>query len=299
MKRKIKYVALTLICIVAIIGVSIITDHVNANSNELAVEGVSYSSQRSTHDVKEDGWVYVFEITYAENKQDPNLYIFDGYNLKYKELEGYYVPVIDKKTGEVLDRVNPSYITLSISETYKEDIYKIGDFFNEKQFIKKITIDDLKDLEIKKFEKSYLVELFNKAIDAELKTKTGDYMDNSFVDKVKVDSTDKTMNGEWQVAYLMDYGYISEVNIEFINENGSYLSDEVKNTRMISDKQELFESIQQIEKEIIEMQSFSPMANSSNSLERKSNNASNDLNRLFNELSKRMNEVNEQQNQQN
>lgn len=296
MKKKIQYGILTLGCIIAIICISVVTGHVNANSSELAVENVAYSSQRSTHDAKDDGWVYVFEIAYAKNEKDPNLYIFDGYNLKYKELEGYYVPIIDKETGKELDRVTASYITLSISETHKDDIYRIGDFFNKKQFVDKISVNDLKDLEIKNFEKSYLVEIFNKAIEAELKTKTGNYMDNSFVDRVNVDSTDKTMTGEWQVVYLMDYGYISEVNIEFIDKtSGLYLSDAVGNSRTVSDKLELFKLIEQIEKEIIETQSFSPLSSSLTSRSLENTNSSNDLNRLFDALTKRMNEVNEKQ----
>ena len=56
-------------------------------------------------------------------------------------------------------------------------------------------------------------------------------MDNSFADKVNADSTDKTMSGEWQVVYLMDYGYISEVNIEFIDHKITVKELNLKNNK--------------------------------------------------------------------
>lgn len=130
------------------IATLVIIGNVNANESNMNAENVSYTSQKSIHDIKNDGWIYLFEINYQNNVNDKKLYIFDGYNLKYDKLDGYYIPVIDSTTGKEVDRVIPNYITLGISEKYKEDIKKISDFFNEKQFTNKITLKDLNSLNI-------------------------------------------------------------------------------------------------------------------------------------------------------
>lgn len=249
MKKKLMLI--TLICTFVIgIGIIVGTKFVNAEENEKVIV---YNSQKSVHDKVDDGWVNVFEI-YYDKAGEINNYLFDGYNLKYKELDGYYVPVLDVDGNEIY-RVTPNYITLSISEKYKSDIRKINTFFNEKQFTSEITINDLRDLDIVNIKKEYLVELFNKTIKSELKTNKGNYYNSSFINKVEVPSSDESMNGTWQISYLLDFGYISDVNIEFISSDGKYMSD-LENSNINIEKIKMYDNIKKVENSIIETQSF-------------------------------------------
>lgn len=275
------------------IATLVIIGNVNANESNMNAENVSYTSQKSIHDIKNDGWIYLFEINYQNNVNDKKLYIFDGYNLKYDKLDGYYIPVIDSTTGKEVDRVIPNYITLGISEKYKEDIKKISDFFNEKQFTNKITLKDLNSLNIKNFDKNYLVNMFNKCLDEELKTQPGEYYESSFVDKVNVESTDNNMDGTWQLSYLLDFGYIYDVDIEFISNKNDYLSDDKLN---VSNKEEIINYINNLEENIIKNQSFKTPNTLNNNVKKSSNNISghisSDINSLLSAADENINKTN-------
>ena len=227
-----------IICSVVVISIS----NASAETNEK----VSYS-HRSAYDEKEDGWIYAFEVFYPNLESEDNIYMFDGYNLKYKQLEGYYVPVIDSSSNEIIDKITPEFSTLSISEKYGKDIKNIVDYFNQKQFGGKISVDDLKDLIVYNFDKEYIVGLYNKAVESELKSKPGEYVESHSIGKVYAESTDDDVKGEWQLSYLMDYGDIYKVNIEFINENGNYLSDKSEKNEFEST---MMEKANNIEKNI-------------------------------------------------
>lgn len=224
MNKKIKLPLLLSIMITFVLIVGITMKSMKVAKAE-EIKKVTYS-QKSYFDYKEDGWVYNFEIDYP-NDDGKIVYMFDGYNLKYKELEGYYVPVIEKGTGKILDKIIPEYITLSISEDYREDIVKIVNFFNQEQFDKEINLSDLEDLQLEKIDKSYLVYIFNKTLNADLKTEPGEYYNSSVLGKVNVISSDENMPGEWQAIYILDYGNVEKVNVEFIDKSGNYvLNDE-------------------------------------------------------------------------
>ncbi len=221
------------------------------------------------------------EILYFKDK---NVYIFDGYNLKYKELEGYYVPVVNKETGEILDKVKPNYVTLSISEVYKNDIKKIHDFFNKNQFNEEIDIKDLDGLDVEIASKEYLVDLFNRAISSELKTAPGNYYNNSFISTVNVKSTDSEIPGKWQISYLLDYGFIYDVNIEFIDSNGNYLSDIAQSKNISNIEATMFNTIQKIESDIVQQQKIKI------NLTKEKTAINSDLNKLLANLSEELKE---------
>lgn len=276
---KKKFILFTLIC-TFIVGIGVIVGIKSVNAEEAEKE-IVYNSQRSVHDNVGDGWVNVFEI-YYDKAGEKNSYLFDGYNLKYKELEGYYVPVLNID-GEEVYRVNPNYITLSISEKHKTDIRKISTFFNEKQFVSEISIDNLKELDVTTIKKDYLVELFNKTIKSELKTNTGDYYNSSFVNKVELPSSDDSMKGNWQISYLIDFGYISEVNIEFISSEGKYVSD-IESSNANLSKNRMFEDIEKLENSIIKNQSFEVNSESSKIFSPIKSNEVNTINNDINSL---------------
>lgn len=277
--RKIKNSTILKVCILVFVVGLVVLNVSKTQAKSIEPVKVSYS-QRSTYDKKGDGWIYVFEIYYPDNNND-RVYMFDGYNLKYKELDGYYVPVINKETNEELYRVTPEYITLSISENSKEDISKIVKFFNEKQFNNKITTDDLNELDIKTIDKSYLVSIFNSTLDADLKTEPGKYYNSGYVGRVNVKSSDVNNPGEWQASYILSFGNMYEVNIEFISEDGKYLSDKTSN--LTSKEKKYLEQIELAE-EIAEMNEFCDEKNDMIT-KKTANIGNNDITELLNKLS--------------
>lgn len=246
----------------------------NNNSNE-----VGYTL-KSIYDKMDDGWLYSFEIAYVEN--DPNIYyIFDGYNLKHRPsgIE-YYVSYVDAETGKELEKIPSRYATLSTSEKYREDIKKINDFFNQSQFKQNISIDDLEQLEVENISKEYLVDLFNRTISSEIKNIPGEYISAPSLEWKTQTSTDESKPGEWQIMYILDYGYIQDIEIEFVNSDGTYLSEQTEKLDFSSADNELLENIETLEENIITSQNVN--ITTSRSDRNLINNS--DLNKLLNDL---------------
>ena len=239
-------------------------------------------AQKSVYDEMDDGWIYTFEILYP-NDDSERVYMFDGYNLKYKQLDGYYVPVVDSTTNKEIDRVIPEYITLSISEHSKKDIEEIVKYFNEKQFDNKITIKDLSSLNISTISKEYLVDIFNRTIDSKLKTEPGEYYKSNFIGRVSVESSDSSMPGEWQATYILNYGDVYNVDIEFIDQNGKYLDAKQKENTLSEKESELVSEIETLEnRHVIDNMTSNYRANSLNGIDNP------DLNKLMVKLQEKL-----------
>lgn len=209
-------------------------------------------TEQSVFDDKGNGWIYNFEIIYLDGEEKLN-YIFDGYNLKYKPVgKEYYVSYNDLETGKEIDRIPARYATLSTSEVYRGDIALINNYFNEKQFKSKITINDLKDLKITKMDKKYLVDLFNRTISSDIMNESGKYIKAQSLDIKTIDMEDGS--GNWQIMYILDYGYISNIEIEFIAEDNKNLSDKKD---LSSDEEKLLSEIDNLEERIIKEQQVS------------------------------------------
>lgn len=238
-----------------VVSAAIIIIHksnVNADTSNMGASRPTFDQEKYSLTEGEDGWFYAFEISYPKDDSYDITYMFDGYNLKYKELDGYKVPVKDEK-GNVLYEVSPNYITLSISKYHKSDIHLINDYFNEKQFQSTISGNDLMDLKLDVLDKDLIINCFNKAINSDMQKTPGKYYDKSFVNRISTKSTSKDLVGEWQISYLNNFGYIKEAKIEFIFEDGTYLSDLAEKDNNYFD---LFNNIKAIEKEIISNQSY-------------------------------------------
>ena len=203
--------------------------NVNADSKDLS-NHKTYT--QSAYDIKEDGWIYYFKI-YSTDYNETQ-YEFNGYNLKYSDMDGYVIEVKDSSTNEVIDTIKPGYVSLINSKEYKDDIKNISSYFNENGFKKEISLEDLNDLTLKKLNREYIKELFNQAINKEKEEVDGKYAKAPvFGIKSKV-STDKNLEGTWQVAYLLDHGDIYKINIEFIDKKGNYVSDTKTNEDIIN-----------------------------------------------------------------
>ncbi len=241
------------ICIVVLL-IGILTVHAQSNNKKLIVDSELGYTERSVFDELEDGWVYGFEIIYADEDQTIN-YIFDGYNLKHKpEGTEYYISYKNMETGEEIERIPSKYATLSTSEKYRDEIKEINNFFNNKKFVREITLNDLDTLNVTKISKSYLVDLFNRTINSQMKSNPGEYIKAPSLEYKTQKSSDVNKPGEWQVMYIIDYGYINNIEIEFIPENKTEVAS--FNSYSVQRKQETAE-LEKLEKEIIEKQSTS------------------------------------------
>lgn len=222
------------------------------NQSKPFVDNELVYTEQSVFDDKGNGWIYNFEIIYLDGEEELN-YIFDGYNLKYKPVgKEYYVSYNDLETGKEIDRIPARYATLSTSEVYRNDVALINKYFNEKQFKSKITINDLKDLTITKIDKKYLVDLFNRTISSNIMSKSGKYIKAPSLDIKTIDMEDGS--GSWQLMYILDYGYISNIEIEFINEDNKNLSDKKD---LSSNEKKLLSEIDDLEDRIIKEQKVS------------------------------------------
>ena len=225
-------------------------------------DGLSYVSKCVYVD-KQDGWFDYFCIELSkkdktkssvdgnyEFNQDTN-YIFDGINLKYQTIENHYIPIYDKTNKEV-DKVDAPYPSLSVSATYRDEIKRINTFFSNKKFTKKITVEDLKDLQLDKIDKETLVNLFNMAYEKD-PIELGKYIN---LPSILVTSSISNNGYQFQVGYFAEYGNITKINIEVIYDDGTYLSDLISNGDSTNEQEELYKKINSIENSVISNQNF-------------------------------------------
>lgn len=173
-------------------------------------------------------------------------YSFDGINLKYKTIDGYYIPVYDDDKNEI-SKIEAPYPSYSVSEKYRYEIKKINKFLDDKKFKNVISLDDLEGLELEFFSKEELVSMFNYAYNKD-PIELGKYVDLPFVSI----TNSVSKNGFYfQVGYYSEYGNISKVNIEVIYDDGSHLSDLVRDGKSSEEQNELYSTINNIEQFII------------------------------------------------
>lgn len=221
-----------------------------------------FASKCTTID-KTDGWFYFFCIQYPKtdksiktvknnyDRSNAYSYVFDGFNLKYKKLDGYYVKISDKDGNEV-GQIEPAFPSLSVSETQRDEINEISDFFANKSFNKIISLTDLEDLNVNTIDKESLVQMFNAAYEKE-PIELGKYTD---LPQAEIVLSDSEKNYKYSIGYYVEYGNIIKINIDILYDDNTYLSDLIQNNIASNDQIKEYENLKKIEKFIIEKQSF-------------------------------------------
>lgn len=224
------------------------------NQNENRKQKVGFLEKFSM--IKKDSdWYYYFIISYNDDGSTSNF--FNGINLKYSTLDDYFVYIRDSKTNNIIEKV-PSFPILATSEKTvngimeRDEVTTINNYFNSKQFDDKISIDDLEDLSLNNFQIDDILLLYNNALDYEIPQ----YFGNFRFPEYSVDKGELINGKQWQVGQLNNYGYIKAINIELLYEDGTYLSDVVKNNRASESQVELYNSINLVEDYIITNQSL-------------------------------------------
>ncbi len=237
-----------------------------SNNNKMKEEKIEipkFVSKCYTDEIDKDGWFKFLCIELPKKNinaketldnyifNESMSYVFDGINLKYKTLDGYYIPMYDDNKNEI-SKIEAAYPSYSTSKQYREDIRKINKFLNDKKFDRKISIDDLETIDFKVVTKEELVFMFNSAFD-KTPANLGNYINIPFVAIAKSNYVDDYF---YQIGYYCEYGNIRKIDIEVIYENGNYLSNLVSNHNASNEQILFYEKIKEIEKNIIIKQNF-------------------------------------------
>jgi hypothetical protein len=241
--------------IIFIVCLLVATTACNSTSKQEKTNSVfNFDTKTVVKDI-EDGWIHFFTYDYISNNDGTikNLfYGFNGYNLKYKHIEGYDIPIIDKETGKVTDTATSSLPYLSLDKDIKPDIDKISDFFKKKQFTSPIKMSELDGLNLSKINKQDILGLFNEAVGNE-KLANGKYGNLPEADIAQ----ERLLSGyQWQVGFFIVHGNILKIRIELLYEGNTYLSDLIDNNKANQSQKDIYAKIKEIEKNIISKQSF-------------------------------------------
>ena len=201
----------------------------------------------------EDGWYYQFLIAPSIADGDTNNFLI-GCNLKYSSLDNYYVPVLSED-GELIDKW-PSEPTLSTSQvsingvTEAEEVDIIEEFFDEKQFNREITVQDLGDLELYHLDKKFIVDLFNAAYNSEYdKTITKFNLSSCSI------QSDTEQDGyKYNIGVMHVRRGIGAIRIDLLYNDGTYLSDLIEDGSATNEQKEIYDDFKKIEDYIVENQ---------------------------------------------
>lgn len=253
-RKKAIIIILTLVFVVLISGCGVKEKEDNTYPG--------FASNCSTID-KEDGWFYFFCIQYPKidksiktvknnyDKSSAYSYVFDGFNIKYKKLDGYYIKISDNSGNEV-GQIEPAFPSLSVSETLRDEIKEISEYFNKKAFNKNIALKDIEDLNINTIDKEILVQMFNDAYNKE-PIELGSYVD---LPQAEIIFSDEVDNYKYNIGYYIEYGNIIKINIDILYNDNTYLSDLIKNNTASKEQIKEYDALKKIEENIIENQSF-------------------------------------------
>ena len=199
---------------------------------------------------EENGWYYQWLISHLEGEEDTNNFII-GCNLKYSsfaDVPGYE----NENPREFPTLTNSSKSTNGVIES-DEKIYIEG-YFDEMQFNKAIDINDLDGLDLYNFDKSFIVDLYNKAYNSEYDKTIGKF-------NLKGCSINSDEDGnEYKDGYKYNIGVmhlrrgIGVIRIDLLYSDGTYLSDLVESGKATNKQKEIYENFKKIEEYIVENQ---------------------------------------------
>ena len=220
----------------------------NDGNDSFDPDAWKYVGEKAYVEERDDGWFYYFLIVSENvNKENTNNF-FSGCNLNNNELDDYNVIIYDEN-GNVENKIK-AFPTLAISEKSKngvmerDEVVLIDEFFDKKQFNRKIEVSDLDGLELNNFSKNEVVRLYNNSVDLEFKTSIHSFSLNEC----------DLRSDENEDGFIVNIGVICirhgiiAINIDLKYDDNTYLSDNISGDR------ELYENIQEIEKYIVDTQ---------------------------------------------
>ena len=200
----------------------------------------------------DDAWYYQFLITTFDNGETTNNF-FNGCSLKYSKLDDYYVPVTEN--GKVVEKiiVHPNLVASQKSVnnvTEASEVVLIDDFFDQKQFKKEITTNDLDELTLYNFDKNLIVDLFNKTYNSNFdKTITKFNLAGCSI------QSDEEKDGyKYNIGVMHLRRGIGAIRIDLLYNDGTYLSELIENKKASNEQKEIYKNFKKIEEYIVENQ---------------------------------------------
>ena len=234
--KKILYIFLLLVLTLSIVACGKKEEQQNEVESD---DEVGFYETQAVLD-KDDGWVYYFALS-RDKSGKITYYDFNGLNLIYKSLDGYYIPVYNE-AGKEVSQVKPTALFLNYDQKHRKEYERISDYFNEKKFSSEITMDDLKDLKTDYYKKEDILYLFNEAVKQDYVRPMGDAIQDGFYESNVVN------NSYWQFAILGCYGYADRIRIDYIS-NGVSLRESVEKNKKYD--KEMYNTILEIENSIL------------------------------------------------
>lgn len=209
----------------------------------------------------DSGWyLFVdFEEGYSAetDELEDSVFWIDGSNLKYQNLTEFNVPIIDRQTGEIIDKIAPAVNSFSANTEYKEVLDKIEDYVLQRDNSTELSVEELDfvDTDGLLFSKEDVVEAFNAAMKNPVRTSKTEPVKYSKIPFDDIVKGNKMAGYSWQVGYIVPGGMIQAVNIELKCSDGRYLSNLDEN-ELNDEQKQVLEEIEIIENAIKTEQSF-------------------------------------------
>ena len=208
-----------------------------------------------------DGWYY--SISSTRHEEDNHVYVYNyslsGCNIKYETLEDNYGMYVDSQNPENNYRIpiNPpslatSYKSLDGIKTEREERREIEEYLNQNKWNRRIMLEDLAGITFVNFDSNDIVELWNNMYEKDYSDELGEYASLNTC-ALKKENKDKNY---YQVGVYVRYGFIQDVKIDYVDDNGIYLTDKIEKNTATELESSLYENIKLIEKEIIAKGSF-------------------------------------------
>lgn len=203
----------------------------------------------------EDGWVYFFNYEWTKEYIDePGVsYLYGAYNLKYKHLDGYDIPMINQQTGEVMQYMEADMPYLACDQNIDKEIRALSDFLQKRTFRNPITATDLDGLKFNYIDRDDVISLFNQMITSE-NLPEGKY---GYLPEASIKQEESLLSGYmWQVGQFGCLGNLQHINIELLYEDDVHLSDLIKEGKATDEQKKMQEKIDQIEAKILKEQNL-------------------------------------------
>lgn len=244
----------TIIIVALIVGISIY------NSNRDKTEEGLRSFKVETLE-KDDGWYYTLEINKFkdESGNEKISSIFNGCNLKYETLDDNYITMTDDN-GNIVGSIpmappslNTSYRSKDNIKTEASEVQEINDLLTRLSFDREWNENDFESLELVNIDANDIITLGNNTYHKDYKTNFEKY--NNIPECAFLKETKE--NSYYQVGIHQSYGEIDVVRIDYVDENGMYLSDKMQNGTTNETEKNQYQTMQEIANKVIETQDLS------------------------------------------
>lgn len=257
MNKKIVFVVSMILVVLGVVFFKKESELSKKNGNDIAVSNPPFEvlASKEAFIDKQDGWIYYLHVSKKAGTEKLE-FNFDGVNIKYQELPGYYIPVKDKN-GKEIDKASGTPM-LSRSVKYKYDTSLINNYLNKKQFVSEISEDDLVNLELQLLTKGDIVALVNQVCKLDFVNIDSDidmlYAPGYISAEQIIDE-----NTVLQFGYYNRVGVVQKTWFDVIYQQGekrTYLSDMVVDGSATNEQKELYSNLKNIGETIIQTQKF-------------------------------------------